>query len=82
MRRAVAQRGLDREPIETRAEQRFPEIALEAVLEELGGAVVARCDRRLAENDRDELAAVTSGARHDVEAGFANETGLHAVGAR
>ena len=34
------------------------------------------------ENDRNELAAVTSGARHDVKAGFANETGLHAVGAR
>jgi hypothetical protein len=26
MRRAVAQRGLDREPIEARAEQRFPEV--------------------------------------------------------
>jgi hypothetical protein len=40
VRRAVAQRGLDREPIEPRAEQRFPEIAPEAVLEEIGGAVV------------------------------------------
>jgi hypothetical protein len=39
MHRAVAQRALDREPIEARAEQRFPEIALEAVLEEVGGAV-------------------------------------------
>ena len=82
MHRALAQRGLDREPIEARSEQRFPEIALEAFLEEVGGAVVARCDRRLAENDRDELAAATSGARHDVKPGFANETGLHAVGAR
>ena len=44
MRRPVAQRGLHREPVEARAEQRFPEIALEAVLEEIGGAVVARCD--------------------------------------
>ena len=37
---------------------------------------------RLAENDRDELAAVTSGAGHDIKAGVANETGLHAVGSR
>src|SRR5207344_1548854 len=36
MRRAVAQRGLDREPIEVLAEQRFPEIALETALEEVG----------------------------------------------
>jgi hypothetical protein len=70
MRRTVAQRGLDCEPIEPRAEQRFPEIAPETVLEEVGGTVVARCDRRLAENDRDDLAAITSGARHNVKAGF------------
>ena len=80
--RAVAQRGLNREAIEPRAEQRFPEVAPEALLEEVGGAVVARCDRRLAENDRDELASATSGARHDVKPGFANKTGFHAVGAR
>ena len=41
MRRAVIQRGLDRQPIELRAEQRFPEIAPETVLEEVSGAVVA-----------------------------------------
>ena len=41
MRRAVIQRGLDRQPIEPRAEQRFPEIAPETVLEEVSGAVVA-----------------------------------------
>jgi hypothetical protein len=44
MHRAVAQRGLNCEPIEPRAEQRFPEVALEALLEQVAGAVVARCD--------------------------------------
>ena len=62
--------------------RRWVGLSLKAALEEVGRAVVARCDRRLAENDRDELATVTSGARHDIEAGFANEAGLHAVRAR
>jgi len=44
MRRAVAQRGLDRKPIEARAEHRFPQIAPEALFQEVSGAVVARCD--------------------------------------
>ena len=42
MRRPIGQRGLlDRQPIDAGAEQRLPEIALEAVLQEIGRAHAA-----------------------------------------
>src|SRR5512133_3743263 len=47
MRRPIGQRGLDRQPIDAGAEQRLPEIALEAVLQEIGRAHAARGQRLL-----------------------------------
>ena len=41
MRRPIGQRGLDRQPVDAGAEQRLPEIALEAVLQEIGRAHAA-----------------------------------------
>ena len=81
MRRPIGQRGLDRQPIDAGAEQRLPEIALEAVLQEIGRAHAARGQRLLSQHDGDQLAAVPGRARHNIKSGVANEPGLHAVGA-
>src|SRR5262249_11617971 len=63
-------------------EQRFPEIAPEPVIQEIGGPLPPRGNRRLAEHDGNQLAPVARGADHDIETGFADEAGLHAVGSR
>ena len=59
MGRLIAQRRLYRQSIETGAKQGLPEIALEAIFEQVGGAVCARGNRLLAEHDGNELAPVT-----------------------
>src|SRR3974390_2143506 len=82
MRRLIAQRSLDRQSIETRAEQRFPEIALKPFLEQVGGTVSPRGERLLAENDGHKLAPIAVGTHHDVEAGIADEAGFHTIRAR
>ena len=51
--------GSTRQSIETGAKQGLPEIALEAIFEQVGGAVCARGNRLLAEHDGNELAPVT-----------------------
>jgi hypothetical protein len=59
---------LNGQSVEARAEQRLPEIALEAVIEQIDRALAARGDRRFAEDHGHELAAFACGARHYIEA--------------
>src|SRR5215469_6457228 len=82
MRRLIAQRSLDRQSIETTAEQRFPEIALKTVIEQVGGAISPRGARLLAKNDGDKFAAIAGGAHHDIVAGVADEASFHTIRAR
>ena len=82
MRRLIAQRSLDRQSIETAAEQRFPEIALKTVIKQIGGAISPRAERLLAENDGDKFAAIPDGAYHDIVAGITDEASFHAIRAR
>src|SRR5262249_9717846 len=82
MRGLIAQRSLNRQSIQTAAEQRFPEIALEPVIEQVGGAISPRGARLLAKNDGDKFTPIAAGAHHNIVAGITDEASFHTIRAR
>ena len=65
--RLIGHGGVDDDAVEIGAKQRLPEVALETVLQQVGGASPPRGHGPLAEHDGDELTTVAGCAGDDVE---------------